>query len=78
LEQADDYHRSIMRAVEGLASGRHVWQKSNVRPGYWKYPAGKHVIFFRSQDGFLDVIRILHEKMDMNQHLDTDIFDSED
>jgi len=78
VEQADDYHRGIIKAIDGLAAGRHVWQKSNVRAGYWKYPVGKHVIFFRSQEGFLDVIRILHEKMDMNQRLDTDIFDGED
>lgn len=81
LEQADDYHQSIMKAVEGLASGRNVWQKSNVWEGYWKYPVGRHVIFFRNPAGFLDVIRILHEEMDINQHLDIDgvaMFDSED
>jgi toxin ParE1/3/4 len=72
LEQADDYHKSIMKAIEGLASGRNVWQKSNVREGYWKYPVGRHVIFFRNPDGFLDVIRILHEKTDMSPHLDID------
>lgn len=78
LEQADDYHRGIIRAIEGLASRRNVWQKSTIRNGYWKYPVGKHVVFFRNPDGFLDVIRILHEKMDMNQHLETDIFDADE
>ncbi len=62
LEQADEYHQSIMKAVKGLADGRHVWRKSNALEGYWKYPVGRHVIFFRTPEGFLDVIRILHEE----------------
>lgn len=78
LEQADAYHRNIMRAIEDLAYGRNVWQKSNIRVGYWKYPVGKHVIFFRNPEGFLDVIRILHEKMDMNRHLEADVFDGDE
>ena len=61
-----------MKAIEGQASGRHVWQKSNASEGYWKYSVGRHVIFFRNPEGFLDIIRILHEEMDMNQHLDED------
>ena len=70
LEQADAYHHGIMKAVEGLASGIYVWQKSNVLNGYWKYPVGRHVIFFRNPEGFLDVIRILHEEMDITLRLD--------
>ena len=72
LEQADAYHRRIMKAVEGLASGCNVWQKSPARAGYWKYPVGRHVVFFRASEGFLDVIRILHEEMDMDTHLADD------
>ncbi len=74
LDQADSYHRAIIKAIEGLASGRNIWQKSNVLDGYWKYRVGKHIVFFRSPDGFLDVIRILHERMDVNQHLAMDMF----
>lgn len=72
LEQADTYHRDIIKAIEGLACGRNVWHKTNIRAGYWKYPIGKHVIFFRHPEGFLDVIRILHERMDVKRHLDMD------
>lgn len=70
LEQADTYHRKLMEAVEGLACGQNVRQRSTVREGYWKYPVGRHVIFFRTSEKFLDVIRILHEEMDISQHLD--------
>lgn len=79
LGQADEYHRAIIKAVEGLASGSNVWQKTTVREGYWKYPVGRHVIFFRNPEGFLDVIRILHQAMDMERHLDDveSLFDDE-
>lgn len=70
LEQADIYHRNIIRTIEGLASGRTTWHKTKIRAGYWKYPVGKHVIFFQHPEGFLDVIRILHERMDIERQLD--------
>ena len=66
LEQADDYHRSIIAAIEGLASGRNIAQRTEVREGYWKYKVGMHVIYFRSSDNYLDVIRILHGRMDVD------------
>lgn len=79
LEQADEYHKTIIKTIEGLAAGNHVWQKATVRKGYWKYHVGRHVIFFRNPAGFLDVIRILHETMDMERHLDAmeSFFDDE-
>ena len=70
LEQADGYHRIIMAAIEGLASGNNVRQRALVREGYWKYKAGRHVIYFRCPDGCLDVIRILHGRMDVDSHLE--------
>ena len=69
MAQADDYHNSIIAAVEGLAAGRKIWQRTDVREGYWKYKVGLHVIYFRCSDEFLDVIRILHSRMDVELHL---------
>ena len=39
-EQADDYHRGIMAAIEGLASRNRIGQRTEVREGYWKYKVG--------------------------------------
>jgi toxin ParE1/3/4 len=69
LEQADNYHNGIIAAIEGLASGNKVWQCTDVREGYWKYKAGMHVIYFKCSDEYLDVIRILHGRMDVDMHL---------
>jgi toxin ParE1/3/4 len=70
LEQADEYHRGVMTAIEDLASGNKVWQRTDVREGYWKHKVGRHVIYFRCPSGYLDVIRILHERMDVDRHLE--------
>ena len=69
LEQADEYYRVVMTAIEGLASGSKIGQRTDVRDGYWKYRVGMHVIFFRCLDDYLDVIRVLHGSMDVDMHL---------
>ncbi|MDW9912377.1 type II toxin-antitoxin system RelE/ParE family toxin, partial [Sinorhizobium meliloti] len=45
--------------------GRNV----DVRPGYLKYPAGSHIVYFRNRGDRIDIIRILHGRMDAQRHL---------
>lgn len=41
-----------------------------IRAGYRKYPQGKHVIFYRvADDGVIEIVRVLHERMDYKQHI---------
>lgn len=41
-----------------------------IRAGYKKYPQGSHVIFFRAtESGGIEIIRILHKRMDVDAHL---------
>jgi toxin ParE1/3/4 len=70
LEQADDYCQNIITAIEGLVSGRNIAQRTAVREGYRKYKVGLHVVYFRNSDGYLDVIRILHGRMDVDMRLE--------
>ena len=41
----------------------------DIRAGYYKYPTGSHVLFYRLIEGGIDVVRILHERMDFGRHL---------
>ena len=41
-----------------------------IRPGYRKYHVGRHLIFYRQSPGGIEIIRILHDRMDMEAHLD--------
>lgn len=43
---------------------------SDIRAGYRKYEAGKHIIFYRLlESSGVEIVRVLHERMDMQAHL---------
>jgi toxin ParE1/3/4 len=42
---------------------------SDIRAGYWKIPSGSHVLFYRLTADGIDVVRILHERMDFERHI---------
>ena len=64
LEQADRYQNEIIVAIVGLAYGSMSGRPVDVREGYFKYPVGAHVVFYLQSESSLDVIRILHQRMD--------------
>lgn len=70
-EQAALYYRSIISAIEGLLTGRLIPQPADVLPTYLKFKVGRHVIYFKKSEDYLDVIRILHERMDVKNYLST-------
>jgi toxin ParE1/3/4 len=69
LEQADSYQVSIVAAFEGLAIGAKQGRRVDIREGYFKYSVGSHLVFYRQLDAGIDVIRILHQRMDADRHL---------
>jgi toxin ParE1/3/4 len=71
VEQADRYQNQIMAAIEGLADGSRQGRAiDDIRPGYRKLAVRSHLLFYRSTDtGVIDVIRILHQRMDVSAHL---------
>ena len=40
-----------------------------IQRGYFKYGVGNHVIFYRHTKGQIEIVRILHGRMDIEQHL---------
>lgn len=71
IEQADAYvgaiHASLYAAATNAPSAYAI---SDVRPGYWRTKSGHHICFFkRRSQGGIDVVRILHERMDAGSHL---------
>jgi toxin ParE1/3/4 len=60
----------IYGAVETVAATSGIARRCDeIRPGYWKHPVGSHVIFFRRHPRGIDVVRILHSRMDFERHL---------
>ena len=69
VEQADRYQKQIIAAIEGLVDGSRDGRPVHIRKGYHGCPTGSHLVFYRLSDTSLDVIRILHKRMDVASHL---------
>ena len=71
LEQADRYHSLIIKEIEFLVtkpeSGKVL---DHIRKGYRSSKVKSHYIFYRLNSNELEVIRILHENMDIPNRLD--------
>ena len=68
--QAETYLRDIAHAFKTLVDDpRRGLDCGHIRAGYRKYAVGSHVIFYRMAGGTIDVVRILHGRMDFERHL---------
>lgn len=64
LKQLDDAFKLLSRQPE---VGRDA---KDIKPGYKKFSQGSHIVFYRAgTESKIVVIRILHNSMDMEQHL---------
>jgi toxin ParE1/3/4 len=69
-DQAERYVRQIAEAVELIAETPSLGRDcDHVRQGYRKFPVGSHVLFYRAIDDSVDVVRVLHQRMDFDRHL---------
>jgi toxin ParE1/3/4 len=68
--QAITYLSSIESAVvqisESPQRGRSI---DFVRKGYFTYPVGSHRLFYRLATDGVEIMRILHQRMDIKRHL---------
>jgi len=40
-----------------------------VREGYRRYPINKHLVFYKVKNTEIEIVRVLHESMDIDSHL---------
>jgi toxin ParE1/3/4 len=70
-EQRNRYLAKLDVAFHLLAKEPHRGRMcDDIRPGYCKYHVGRHLIFYRRSPEGLDVIRVLHDRMDVEMHFD--------
>lgn len=68
--QAEIYINDIRAAVERIAEDpRRGRSCDDIRSGYRRYAAGSHLLFYVVRPEGVDVIRILHQRMDPTRHL---------
>lgn len=63
LAQLDDrFHMLTQEPHKG-------WPCDDIREGYRKHHVGRHLIFYRQAGKDIEIIRILHDRMDIENHL---------
>ena len=70
--QAEKHVHQIQRAIERVVDNPEIGRACDeVRRGYRKHAVGSHTSYYRivSVD-MIDVVRILHQRMDIDRHLD--------
>ncbi len=70
LNRTEEYMRNIENGIKNIASGTIQGRACDeIRAGYFKLPVGSHVLFFRHIETTIDIVRILHKRMDVEQHI---------
>lgn len=67
--QAERYHADIVAVFQKLGRGAMVGRPVDIRKGYFKCLVGSHVVFYRMADWGIEVVRVLHRRMDVDRHL---------
>ena len=69
-EQAERYIRQIEATIEGVADNPNLGRGCDeIRRGYFKILSGSHIIFYRRARTKIDIVRILHQRMDVGRRL---------
>jgi toxin ParE1/3/4 len=69
-EQANAYLRQIDEKFHFLAANPRLGrERPKIRNGYFSFPVGKHIIFYLINGEFVDIIGVLHARMDVPSHI---------
>ncbi len=69
-QQARKYMRALNRAMRELAMRPDLGRAfERLHQGLRVYPCGKHMIFYLATGNGIDVVRVLHQRMDALSHL---------
>ena len=69
-DQAERYLRMINDCFKTIAEDPERGRPCDkIREGYLKIRTGRHTIFFRKERSGVDIVRVLHQSMDIDTHL---------
>ena len=70
LDQAEAYTRQLWMHIQTIADRPALGRECpEIRPGYLRFPSGSHILFYRFTSEGIDIVRILHARMDYEQHV---------
>ena len=69
-DQADRYHNLIISEIEFIAENETAGKDIRyIKEDYLVTHVKSHMIFFKRQQGIVHIIRILHQRMDIESNL---------
>ena len=69
VEQADRYIENLVSRFEWLAAHPLLGKaRDDIKAGYFCYPEGRHLIFYVLHDEEVEIIGVLHQRMDIIEH----------
>jgi len=71
VDQTEEYLRELQHAIDRAAANPAIGRAcEQIRPGYRSLAAGSHTLLYRATaDGIIDVVRVLHQRLDVDRHL---------
>jgi len=70
-DQADRYHKLIMNEIDFIAENKTSGKSmDHIKEGYRVTFVKSHMVYFKRNEGIVEVIRILHQKMDVESNLE--------
>ena len=70
-EQADQYIRSLLSRFTWLSENPQLGkQRAEIKPGYFCFPEGMHLIFYKITRNGIDIIGVPHQNMDIVSYFD--------
>lgn len=72
VEQADKYIRLLLSRFIWIAENPLLGRKrDDVKPGYYCFPEGMHLVFYMATKTGIDIIGIPHQSIDIVSHLNS-------
>ena len=69
-QQAQKYIDALEKRCDELARSPHLGrERPEIKPGYRSIADRKHVIFYRVGESGIEILRILHGRMDIEQRM---------
>jgi toxin ParE1/3/4 len=69
-DQADRYYRLIVEEIEFISRNPHLGiSYEHIRENYRASKIKSHLIFYRVRSDSIEIIRILHQRMDLKDRL---------
>lgn len=68
--RAEQYIDDLVEAFESLARQQNLGRKRrDINPALYSYQCVSHIIYYKQLKTGIDILRILHQSMDVQKHL---------